>query len=140
MDLDSHADTAALGREGVVMQFTGKKVTVEGFGKSVGTIGGVPVCTIAVAYDDPKTGQTYVLVFHQALYIPDLDVHLINPFQLRNHGLVVNDVPLQHLPPHKRTVDSHSIISNDGKLTIPLELKGTMSGFTIRTPTLREKY
>ena len=59
------------------MQMTGKNVTVEGFGKSVGSIDNVPVVNAAAAYDDPKTGQTYLLVFNQVLYISNLDVLFI---------------------------------------------------------------
>ena len=36
MELDSRADTTAVGKECVVMQMTGKNVTAEGLGKGVG--------------------------------------------------------------------------------------------------------
>ena len=57
---------------------------------------------------------------------------------MRNNGIIVNDVPLQHLNPDDRHVHCHSIISEDPELHIPLSLEGTMSGFTVRKPTLEE--
>ena len=107
MELDSHADTTAVGKECAVLGNTGKTVTVEGFGKSIGKITDVPIVTAAAAYDDPQNGQTYLLVFNQVLYIPDLDVHLINPYQLRDQGLTVNETPLQLLAPEERTSQCH---------------------------------
>ena len=64
--------------------------------------------------------------------------HLLNPNQLRNRGLVVNEVPLQHLPPAERQLVCHSIVCPDPHLHIPLTLKGIMSGFETRLPTLEE--
>ena len=39
------------------------------------------------------TGQQYILVFHEALYIPELDHTLINPNQLRQFHTKVQDNP-----------------------------------------------
>ena len=138
MELDSHADTTAVGKECVVLADTGNTVTVEGFGKSIGNITDVPIVTAAAAYDDPHDGKTYLLVFNQVLYIPDLDVHLINPYQLRDQGLTVNEIPLQLLTPEQRTSQCHSIISDDPSMHLRMTLKGTTSGFTMRTPTEEE--
>ena len=53
MELDSHADTCALGDACMILQETGRTVSVGGFGKAVGTLDGVSVVTAAVAYDCP---------------------------------------------------------------------------------------
>ena len=70
--------------------------------------------------------------------MPDLEPNLINPFQLRNQGIIVNDVPIHHLKPHQRDLEAHSIIAKEESLHAPLSLEGTMSGFTVRKPTLAE--
>ena len=126
MELDSHADTCALGDACVILQDTGKTVRVGGFGDSVGTVDGIAVVTAAVAYDCPKTFHTYVLIFHQSLYIPGMETHLINPFQLRNQGLTVNDVALQHMESDHRTTQSHALLCDDPVLHLPLTLEGSL--------------
>ena len=138
MELDSHADTCALGDVCGILQDTGRTISVSGFGERLGSVPNVPIVTAAVAYDCPATFQTYLLIFHEALYIKGMSTHLINPYQMRNQGLIVNEVPLQHLPPDQRSTQSHSIIHEDPPLHIPLSLNGTMSGFTVRKPTMEE--
>ena len=117
---------------------TGRRVSVNGFHESVAAIDMVPIVTLAVAYDCPRTGQTAILIFHEALEIPDMDLQLLNPFQIRDQGIIVNDKPLHQLNPDEREPTSHSIVSDDPPFQIPLTLRGTMSGFEIRRPTWEE--
>ena len=140
MELDSHADTCTLGSVCLVLQETGRTVDVSGFTQGLGTKDDIKVVTGAVAYDCQLTFATYILVFHEALYIPEMDVHLLNPFQMRNQGVVVNETPLHQLPVDQRTSDSHSIICPEVEPTlhIPMVLDGVMSGFTVRKPTWEE--
>jgi hypothetical protein len=92
---------------------------------------------VAVAYDDPVTYTTFVLVFHQVLLIKELKCNLISPFQLRMNGIVVNDEPLTTMVRAKALHDvasnSHSIIT--GLLQIPLKLRGVFSYFETRAAT-----
>ena len=60
MELDSHADTTALGKGCVMLQDTGRTVTVEGFDDTIGSLNDVPIVTAAVAYDCPATYKTYI--------------------------------------------------------------------------------
>ena len=136
MELDSHADTCALGGICLILQETGRTVHVEAFDDTV--VQDVPIVTAAVAYDCPATFHTYILIFHEAFYVQDMTTHLLNPFQLRNQGIIVNEVPLQHIEPEKRDPQCHSIISEDPPMHIPLTLNGVMSGFTVRMPTWDE--
>ena len=117
---------------------TGNVISVESFNKEMGSLPDVKICTCAVAYDCPKTGETYLLLFHESLYIPGLQTHLLNPAQLRMQGITVDDVPLTLLPEELRTQEQHSILSWDPPLHITLELQGVMSGFTVREPTWEE--
>jgi hypothetical protein len=136
-ELDSHADTCVFGSGVKVLADTGRRIVVSGFNDKVGS-NGVPVVTLAVAYDCPRTGETYLLVFHEALHIPEMTVHLLNPNQIRGQGIEVNDVPLQLLPEDSRIPRMHSIISKDPPMHIPLSMKGVCSGFTVREPTWDE--
>ena len=89
MEMDSHADTCALAQEHCLMlQDTGKRVIVEGFGNAVQQVEGIPIVTAAVAYDCPTTHHTYILIFHEALLIDGMKNHLLNPNQLRNLSLI----------------------------------------------------
>ena len=138
MELDSHADTCAIGKTCLILGDTGKRIDVGGFGEGIGVMKDVSIVHGAVAYDCPVTFVTYILIFHQALRIPGMDVHLLNVFQMREQGVTVNEVPLQQLTKEERTKHSHSIVNVDPALHIPLSLKGTMSGFTVRKPTWEE--
>ena len=82
--------------------------------------------------------MTYLLIFHQAIYVPDMPNNLICPFQLRAWGIDVNDIPLIHIPAHKRTENDHSIITYEPPLQIPLLLDGVISYFPTRKPTIAE--
>ena len=54
LELDSHADTCAFNPSGcLVINDTGDAVTVEPFTAQLGDLTEVPICTVAVAYDDP---------------------------------------------------------------------------------------
>ena len=112
-------------------------IPVGGWTGSLGTVT-ARVVHAAVAYDCPKTFETFILIFHQALYSEDMETHLLNPFQMRERGIVVDDKPLQHTAPEDRTKISHSIVDPESGLQIPLTLEGTMSGFTVRKPTWAE--
>ena len=135
-EVDSHADTCAFGSHVYTVQDTGAYVNVDGFTTTLGTVKKVAICTMAVAYDCPYTLSTYILFFHQALYIKGMTTNLISPFQLRVFGVTVKDTPLQHLSEDERSTNQHCI--HVGELFIPLDLKGTMSGFPSRKPTLSE--
>ena len=138
MELDSHADTCAFGKNCWLVNDTGQLVTVEGFNQQSMALDGVSIADVAVAYDCPTTFKTFILFFHQALYIPSMEVHLASTFQMRENGVTVNAIPLLHIDPDKRTPEDHSILTKDPLMQIPLSLKGTMSGFNIRIPTQEE--
>ena len=137
-ELDSHADTCCFGQHCLVLGVTAISVEVVPFLPSIGTVKDISVCTVAVAYDDPLSHSTYILIFHQVLFFPTMLHNLLCPQQLRNNQLIVNDVPLAMLSPSERTVESHCIISRDPPLRIPLELNGIMSGFVTRAPQPHE--
>jgi len=53
---------------------------VSGFFNSLEVLQDIPIVKAAVAYDDPNTGETYVIIINQALYFGEQLTHiLLNP-------------------------------------------------------------
>lgn len=101
-ELDTHADTCCIGMGAVILyQELSYEATVEGFSSELGTMR-ASVVSAALAYDDPITYTTFILIIHQALHFPSMSKHLLSPFQLRENGIVVNDTPLHSLRSTKR--------------------------------------
>lgn len=96
----------------------------------------VPIVSAGVAYDCPNTYTTYLLIFHQVLYVDTIDSHLICPNQLRLNSVIVNECPVQYTPLELRTNETHSI--RIGELLIPMSIRGVISYFNVRKPTYKE--
>ena len=137
-ELDSHADAVCLGSGARLVYDTGDSVSVEGYKPNNCSDDRVPIVCGAIAYDCPTTQQTYVLFFPQALWIPEMPQHLLSTFQLRDNNVIINDIPLQHLPRSKWDETAHTIQAGDPPVTIPLSLRGVSSGFLSRQPTMDE--
>jgi Reverse transcriptase (RNA-dependent DNA polymerase) len=134
VDLDSHADTCCVGNGVLIVNQTERTARVSPFLKSLGSVNKVPIVTAAIAYDDPKSGEVFVLLIHQALYFEELRNCLLCPMQLRLNDVVINERPkfLTAAPTEK----DHAIMLED--LIIPLDLHGVTSFFHGRTPTMAE--
>jgi hypothetical protein len=66
-----------------IIEYTGQTVKVSGFASSMNSIKNVPIVKAALAYDDPLTGETLILILNQTLYFGDDLPHvLLNPNQL----------------------------------------------------------
>ena len=118
--MDTHADTTAGGPGVYVTAWTQQHVTVHSFSQQLQSLQKVPIVSFAVAYDDPVEMKVYVLFFHQALYIQQLDHTLVCPAQVRLNGITVNDTPLSSIHPNQRRATDHSIIDEYTGLHIPL--------------------
>ena len=137
-ELDSHADTCCFGPGAFIVSQTGRSVTAHPFVSGLGTVKEVHICTVAVAYDCEQTHTTYVMFFHESLYFENLDSHLMCPNQVRMAGHTINYTPLLCAPEALRTAHTHSIVSQDHDLHVPLSLNGTTSKFTVHMPTQEE--
>jgi hypothetical protein len=130
-ECDTNADTCCLGKNFVVLAPTYRTADVYAYDTSIQPIENVPIVSGATAYDDPITGNTYILVFHEALYYGDkLDHTLINPNQVRSFGIPFWDNPFD--PTRSLSID----VSDDFR--IPLRTIGTKVAFTTRVPTANE--
>ena len=130
--MDTHADTCVAGANTVVLDLTGKQVSVTPFcEEEYEPIAEIPIATVATAYDCPDTGKVWVLIINEALYFGSKMTNtLLCPNQLRQHGIVIEDCPRQF-----DQSSSHSIFVPSHNLRFPLSLEGIISGLTTRQPT-----
>ena len=127
-ECDSNADTCCLGKNFVILNYTRCTADVHAYDKSIQPIENVPIVCGATAYDDPKTGRTYILIINEGLYYGDkLDHTLINPNQVRDFGIPLWDNPYDK--------DKSLKVEINDELTIPLHTKGTKIYFNSRSPT-----
>ena len=130
-EIDSHADTCCMGRNFVPLYFTEEVVDVTPFTDRYTALRDVPVAGGAthIQLDD---GSEYILVVHQGLWFgEELDVSLLNPYQLRAHGVHVWDNPCDTRHPL-------SLYDPQLSLRIPMEMVGTFCSFSTRVPTQEE--
>ena len=106
-----------------------KAVNIVGYDKSKGTLAtNMKPVSGALAYDNPTSGKTVMIVIHQAIYVLTMDCNLICPIQVR-----MNDVKLDDKPKfivEDPTNESHAISCEDNTgtlINITLELKGATS-------------
>ena len=91
-ELDSHADTIVAGKNCIVLKYTAKTCEVSPYSEEYEPVKNVPVVQAATGYTT-STGNHYVLILNEALYMPSLDHSLINPNQLRHYQAKVEDNP-----------------------------------------------
>jgi hypothetical protein len=136
LELDSHADTCTAGMNARVLAYTNKICEVSPYHPQYKAVQNVPIAQVGVAYTHPDTGTTFILVLNQALYVKELPHTLINPNQLRCHGIIVDDCP-RHLSPDPEKA-KHSIFMPEYDLRLPLAMKGILSYLPVRYPTDKE--
>ena len=135
-ELDSHADTVVAGSTCRILELTDKLCDVYPYSNNYEPIQNVPVAKVATAYDHQATGETFILIFGQALFMGDSMEHtLICPNQARFNGVVIDDVP-KHLSPNKSS--THSIFFPKENVRIPLQMNGVISCFQTPLPLERE--
>ena len=67
--------------------------TVTPFSKDILPMDDVEIGDVTIAYDDPRSGQTYILVICNALLIPSMEHNLIPPFLIREAELFLDETP-----------------------------------------------
>ena len=92
----------------------------------------VPIVTACTAWDNPNTGQTFILEFHQSLWFGSkLENSLINPNQCRNYGVSICDDPFD---PNR----SLSIYDHITEQDISLYMEGSTACLDTRVPSDKE--
>ena len=51
-----------------VLELTGEKVNVFPFSEKLSAVKDVPIAMVATVWEDPKTGELWLLIIHEALY------------------------------------------------------------------------
>ena len=93
-ECDTNADTCCLGSNFCVLQHTNRQADVYSYDTNLKPTLDIPIVSGATAYDDPISGNTFILVLNEALYYgPKLDHSLINPNQCRAYGIEFWDNP-----------------------------------------------
>ena len=64
-ECDTNADTCCLGKNFIVMEYTQRAADVYAYIKDIEPIVGVPIVSGATAWDDPASGQTFILVINE---------------------------------------------------------------------------
>ena len=127
-ELDSHADTTVVGSNCILLHHTGKVCDVTPYRDDYESINDVPIVTAATAWQSPSSGQVYILVFNEALWMGDtMDTTLINPNQLRHYGTHVQDNPMSNHP--------LSIVTEDCEFSMNLTMAGTIVYADTYTPS-----
>ena len=130
-ELDSHADTIVAGGNCVVLQYTGKECDVAPYRDDYDSVRNIPIVHAATGWQSPITGQTYILVLNEALWMGDsVPNSLLNPNQLRHSGIRVQDDPTSHR--------ALSIITEDNTFGMELFLEGTIVYANTFTPSDEE--
>ena len=78
IELDSHADNCVVGSNVLIIHDHERLVDVYGYNQKVGNKNARTI-DAAVAYDDPNSGQTSIILINQVIQIKDLDSILACP-------------------------------------------------------------
>lgn len=92
-ELDSHANTCALGINFVPIYYTKQIYNVTPFSAEYKPTADIPIILGATAYTDPKTRVTIILIIIKAPWFGNRMTHLINPNQLRAFEIDLCDDP-----------------------------------------------
>ena len=99
-ECDTDAGTCCLCRNFTVYKYTRRTADIYTYDKSHTPATNVPIVTGATAYNDPTSGNTFILLFNEALFYGNkMDHSLFNPNQMRKFGIPVWDNPFDHERP-----------------------------------------
>ena len=93
----------------------------------------------ALAYDDPVTGKTVILLVHQAIHIPELEHNLLSTMQVRLNDVLISET-LRFLTDELAGI-THTLAiptsDTSQPYVIPLSLNGGASTFPTRKPIVQ---
>ena len=109
-----------------------RPVQFHGYDKGVGETEACRTVSDIIAYDHPESGETYMLVLHQAILIPQTENNLLCPLQIQDNEVRVNYEPkfMVSTP----TENHHAIVirgidQDQQPINIPQYIKGIISYF-----------
>ena len=132
-ECDTNADICCLGKNFIVLEYTHRAADVYAYMKDIQPIVGVPIVSGATAWDDPATGETYILIINEGLYYGNkMDHSLINPNQIRAYGIPLWDNA------NDTTRNGELSIELDEAICVKMKTQGTKILFESRAPTTEE--
>ena len=89
-ETDNNANTCCLGKNFAMLNPTGKTADVYyPYNHVYEPLHNVPIVSAATAWNDVESGMTWLLIINEGLfYGSKLDHSLLNPNQLRDHGII----------------------------------------------------
>jgi hypothetical protein len=121
---------AVAGANVSIISKSGLVAAVTPFSADLPPMDDVEIGDVAMVYDDPRMGVTYILVMRNALLIPTINHNLVPPFLVREAGLFLDKTPKCQAP--TPSVMNHSIIDSDSGMHIHMALDGIFSYFLTR--------
>ena len=122
-ELDSLSKVIVLGNHFFVFEWSGKSCTVNPFNYCMGSINYVPINNSDIDYYFPYSHECYILLFHNALYLPNMEDKLFLPFIMREKGAAVNANTKIHCT--DPTSKYQWIKITDSEMNMPLHINGT---------------
>ena len=136
-ELDSHANMAVAGKGCTIIAKSGQYTNVTPFSADFPEMERVEIGDVAIAYGDPISLVTYLLVMRNALLIPSMSHNLLPPFLIREASLFLDETP--KFQSTDLSLDNHTIYDEETGMKIHLQLNGTFSYFPTRPLTLEEQ-
>ena len=107
-----------------MLVLTREKVNIFPFSEKLSAVKDIPITMVVTIWEDPQTGEMWLLIIHEALYFGlGLQELLLCPNQLQTHSIKVDNTPVQFNPN-----SSHSTVVPD-QVEIPLDMHGVASSF-----------
>ena len=142
-ELDNHADICVVGTEtALLIHNYDRPVQVHRYDEGIVEIEACWTVSAVISYDNPESGDTFMLVLHQAILIPQMENNLLCPLQMRDNDVRVNDDPKFMAPiptANHLAIVINGIDQDQQRINIPLSIRGVISYFPLRIPT-REEY
>ncbi len=92
-ELDSHANMAVAGRDCMIIAKSGHYASVTPFSADLPVMERVEIGDVAIAYEDPYSLETYLLMMRNTLLIPSMDHNLLPPFLVQEASLFLDETP-----------------------------------------------
>jgi hypothetical protein len=131
-ELDSHANMPVVGRNALIVADLETIVDVSPFSPDYPTMKAKMV-DAAIKYVCPKSGEEYILLVDNAIYVPTMQHNLIPPFVMREAGITVNDTAKIHM--ESPSNEDHALVFPETGFVIKLSLIGVFSYFSSSKPS-----
>ena len=85
-DLDSNANVIVVGKHATIINDTDRRAEVSPFTLDYESLSKVPIVDTSIRHDCPHSGKTYLLMFSNALSVPDVNHNLYHLSLLEKRG------------------------------------------------------